>query len=517
MSLLKNIRFYVLLVTLFVSLALYVVAQTTSTTSESGYIKLTKWYGLVAIFYLYIVLLIGPFLYTFSIFPKKIATLISNSRRALGVSVFYFALLHGSIAFFGQLGGFPGLFYLSNKYLFSIGLGFIALLILFLLTITSFDYAVKKMKFQNWKKLQKLIYVAGFVLVIHVMMLGSDFAVLNSVIPQLSLILLFFLLFLEAHRIDFFVKKKFTRFPRIGIATSGVGILLILYFVASFSPQKDLGSINIHATHLEELQKRRENQTILPNIPNFDGDSSKWYAANIHAPKEIPLNTQIPITFDIYDGASGDKITNYKNINTKPMHLVITDDTLTYFAHVHPTKDGDQMKINTQFAFPGLYHLYINYQPLGGVEQQARFVVPAGNLQSIKKSTQLVDTNYSKNAGNYTVTLNTDKPFNAKLLDQGKQLFKFKITDRNGKDVKNLKPYLGAFGHLVMINQETYDYLHVHPTSMTTPKPNENGGPIVEFMPLGLYNTVKPGTYRLFAEFNPDNNLIQTDYTIKVE
>jgi hypothetical protein len=68
-----------------------------------------------------------------------------------------------------------------------------------------------------------------------------------------------------------------------------------------------------------------------------------------------------------------------------------------------------------------------------------------------------------------------------------------------------------------MINAKTYDYLHVHPINLTVPKPNENGGPTVTFLPLGLYGPIKPGIYRVFAQFNPDNKLFTANFTVKVE
>ena len=94
----------------------------------------------------------------------------------------------------------------------------------------------------------------------------------------------------------------------------------------------------------------------------------------------------------------------------------------------------------------------------------------------------------------------------------------YTITDvKTKKPVTTLKPYLGAFGHVVMINTQTFDYLHVHPTNLTALLPDQNGGPEVAFMPLGLYSPIKPGLYKVFAQFNPDNKLILTDFVVKIE
>lgn len=375
------------------------------------------------------------------------------------------------------------------------------------------------MKFKNWKLLHRLIYLAGFMILVHALMLGSDFISLNTVIPQISFMLLFFLLFLEAKRFDFFLRKKFANLPAFGFTTSCVLFLVILYTVSLLTSPTELGSINIHATHLKlakAIQNQQASVVLNPKIPGMDGDRTKRYTAGITAPENIQPNTDVTISFDVYDAASGNKVSWFKSLYTKPMHLIIVDDSLSYFNHIHPTQVGTKMQITTSFPHPGVYHLYIDFQPLGGIEQQIGFTLPVGNPEKVITATQKPNTNFTKKVGNYVVSLNQE-PFQADLLDHGQQLLTFTVTDSNGKGVTTLKPYLASFGHLVMVNQKTYEYLHVHPTNLVAPKQNETSGPTVEFMPLGLYNTIKPGIYRIFAQFNPDNNLIMADYTIKVE
>ena len=68
-----------------------------------------------------------------------------------------------------------------------------------------------------------------------------------------------------------------------------------------------------------------------------------------------------------------------------------------------------------------------------------------------------------------------------------------------------------------MIEQTNYTYLHVHPTVILAEKTTKTGGPRVEFLPLGLYGPIRPGIYRVFAQFNPDGNLMVADYTIEIE
>ncbi len=44
-----------------------------------------------------------------------------------------------------------------------------------------------------------------------------------------------------------------------------------------------------------------------------------------------------------------------------------------------------------------------------------------------------------------------------------------------------------------------------------------SGGPKIEFLPMAVSQDFKPGTYRIFGQFNPDGNLVMTPFTVKVE
>src|SRR5579859_5111272 len=137
LNLFRNIRFYVLLGSVLLSISIFVWAKMIITNQQLQIIRIEQVYAIISLIYLYITLLAGPFCYTFHTFPFKKSYL--KARRALGVATFYFAFLHSFLAFFGQLNGFQGFAFLGNSFLIPIVLGFFALIILFFLTVTSFD------------------------------------------------------------------------------------------------------------------------------------------------------------------------------------------------------------------------------------------------------------------------------------------------------------------------------------------------------------------------------------------
>lgn len=101
---------------------------------------------------------------------------VEFARRAIGVSAFYFALLHASIALFGQLGGIGELQYLPELFKWSLLGGAVALLVLAIMAVTSFDKVIKFMTFRKWKWLHRLVYTAGVLVILHIWMIGTHLA-----------------------------------------------------------------------------------------------------------------------------------------------------------------------------------------------------------------------------------------------------------------------------------------------------------------------------------------------------
>ncbi|MBI2049692.1 ferric reductase-like transmembrane domain-containing protein [Candidatus Roizmanbacteria bacterium] len=211
-SLIKNIRFYVLLLSLSFSIIVYFWINLIINNESLRIIKLTQIYALTAMTFLYFALLCGPFCYTFRGFRYRAQYL--KARRAIGVSAFYFALLHVLLAFFGQIGGFEGLKFLDIKYLFAISLSFTALIILSLMAATSFDFIIAKMTFVKWKLLHRFVYLAGIFVLIHSFLIGTHFQDLFEPIPLVFLGAIAFLLVLEARRIIVFLRRKFAKDKR---------------------------------------------------------------------------------------------------------------------------------------------------------------------------------------------------------------------------------------------------------------------------------------------------------------
>lgn len=154
---------------LFISVTLIVNEQVTF---ETLLIRSTS---TLAVLLLHVILAIGPLCRL----NKKFLPLLYN-RRHLGVTMFTLALVHGSFSIFqfhalGNTNPFISIF-TSNTNFDSLAafpfqsLGFLALVIFFLMAVTSHDFWLHTLSPKVWKTLHMFVYFAYALVVLHVML-----------------------------------------------------------------------------------------------------------------------------------------------------------------------------------------------------------------------------------------------------------------------------------------------------------------------------------------------------------
>src|SRR5713101_614399 len=72
----------------------------------------------------------------------------------------------------------------------------------------------------------------------------------------------------------------------------------------------------------------------------------------------------------------------------------------------------------------------------------------------------------------------------------------YRIADaKTGAPVNDIEPYLGAFGHTLVVSEDTLHYVHAHPVELLPDTPSPRGGPDLTFKAL----MPKPERYRLWT------------------
>jgi hypothetical protein len=248
----------------------------------------------------------------------------------------------------------------------------------------------------------------------------------------------------------------------------------------------------------------------------------------------------------------GRTLTTLAIVHTQPMHLIVVSEDLAYFDHVHPLpagggngKEGDGTFV-WQYRFPheGRYILFADYTPRGDRAQVFRQVirvengeitlggdvnlardlivdparskmvaeVPAGKTPQDSAALDLNQAN--SQVGDVMAELVTQP----RVLKAGMHAeLLFRLSDASGHPVSDLKPYLGAMGHCVVISEDTGVYLHSHPVQLLTPAADDRGGPEVAFHTL----FPKAGRYRIWAQFkrpsaNGGDQLVIASFTVQV-
>jgi len=161
--------FVILYLITFISLNLVFYPEVTQ---ETLIIRSTS---TLAILLLHVILMIGPASRLNPIFLPLL-----YNRRHLGVTMFFISAVHGifSITQFHSLGNVNPILsvFLSNTHFTSVirfpfqTLGFFALVIFFLMAITSHDFWLHNLGPKTWKALHMMVYVAYVLVVLHVLL-----------------------------------------------------------------------------------------------------------------------------------------------------------------------------------------------------------------------------------------------------------------------------------------------------------------------------------------------------------
>ena len=174
------------------------------------------------------------------------------------------------------------------------------------------------------------------------------------------------------------------------------------------------------------------------------------------------------------------KIVELEKTHEKQMHLIIVSKDLETFLHVHPNElKSGHFEIETELR-PDQYFAFVDINPkckTYWIEPIKISVDNDSGYQSVNVSELSNDSKLTKEINGKKVTLSHSD------LNFGKTVTL--AFDVNGE--KPL-PYLGALGHVVIIDKQVEKFIHVHPLS----------DDVTEFQA----HFPRPGIYKLWAEFN---------------
>lgn len=225
---------------------------------------------------------------------------------------------------------------------------------------------------------------------------------------------------------------------------------------------------------------------------------------------------RVRLRFVVSHPQTGAPVSRYVLNHERLFHLFIVSQDLGEYQHVHPRLEPDgSFTLETVLPRAGLYKLHSDFFPVGGTPQVIhRDLETAGRRAGVAATPTLTpDATFTKTVDGMKITLDVggDGPSAGVLVP-----LRYSLADaRTGTPVRDLEPYLGAWGHTLILNADQSEYLHSHPTEMVPGGPESakaRGGPGVEFL------TMFPaaGVYRVWTQFQRAGKVTTVSFTIKV-
>lgn len=195
------------------------------------------------------------------------------------------------------------------------------------------------------------------------------------------------------------------------------------------------------------------------------------------------------LAFSIVD-ESGHPVTDYVESHEKQLHLIVVRTDGGRFRHVHPTLEDGVWSLPWAWDAAGSYRIYADFtDAAGGRPTTLTTTVDVGGAVTPDRTTGEVR---HTTVDGMTVTVEGD-------LTAGEARSLTLRVERDGEPVTTLEPYLGAFGHLVVLRQGDLAYLHAHPEG-DHPEPGQRSGPEVGFS----VTAPTAGRYFLYLDFQVD-------------
>lgn len=177
----------------------------------------------------------------------------------------------------------------------------------------------------------------------------------------------------------------------------------------------------------------------------------------------------------------------------KLMHLIVVSSDLKEYHHLHP-EEKNKSVYSQKFDLPdNSYKVFVDIKPKDLNYAVEPIQLHVGKTHKEQHANDLViDTDYTKTINNQAIELTTRE-------------FEVNKEIKLNFDVKNNKPepYLGALGHVVILDEKGEEFIHVHPVS------NDKTVFETQFS--------KPGVYKLWAEFKFGGHVNAYPFVIEVK
>ncbi|MEU8327537.1 copper resistance protein CopC [Micromonospora sp. NPDC048839] len=199
-------------------------------------------------------------------------------------------------------------------------------------------------------------------------------------------------------------------------------------------------------------------------------------------------------------GTDRQPATRFAVVHDKPLHLIVVGRDLSGYQHLHPTMAADgTWSVPLTLARPGGYRVYADFSVTATNDTQIPLVLGVDHtVPGAHTPTALPPVQAQATAGPYAVSM-TGTPTVGVTAPMH-----FKVSAGPTVPVQ-LEPYLGAYGHLVVVREGDLGYVHVHP------EPELVDGSVKFWL-----TAPSSGRYRAFFDFQVAGKVHTAEFTINV-
>lgn len=197
--------------------------------------------------------------------------------------------------------------------------------------------------------------------------------------------------------------------------------------------------------------------------------------------------------------ADGRPVTEFAVVHDRPLHLIVVRRDLTGYQHLHPTMAPDgTWSVDLTLGAAGSWRAYADFTAVsGGARIPVTLGVDLTAAGEYAPATLPAPSTTAQVAG-FTVA------YEGAPRTGATQPLLVRVTGADGRPA-SLQPYLGAFGHLVVLRDGDLGYVHVHPEAGLT-----DGA--VKFW----LAAPGPGRYRMFYDFQVGGRVHTAAFTLPV-
>lgn len=243
-----------------------------------------------------------------------------------------------------------------------------------------------------------------------------------------------------------------------------------------------IAGYSVYASMQPDKGEHNDEHSAQHSDHEHDGSQASEVAANIsYANGEIAIELK----------DNNNAVPQLEISHEKLMHLIVVSSDLQQYYHLHPQEQQDG-KFVQQVELPeNAYRAFVDIKPVGLSYAVQPLELHIGEAHQPQVSELAPDSEWIKTVNGQTVELK-------------RQVFAVNQPISLEFTIKDATPerYLGALGHVVILDEKAERFIHVHPAA--------------EDQTIFATEFSKPGLYKLWAEFQFNGVVNVYPYVIEV-